>query len=190
MADLENQASHHHREVGLALISPQLYNGPFSITLAPDLVGIIYDLPPGGMQRLRREKDGIEDVVAELSTNVPHVGAEAGISSDVYARFVKSTDDIGKIRAAKQLVAKLAEVLEESEGWHEHERETWISMMVDAIKSTARHSNANITAIFEKTLEYNGRAAVKAAKTRRKNAEAMAKEAESPEAEEAPGDDV
>jgi len=160
----------------MALVSQQVYTGPFSISLDPELVGKIYDLAPGGKQRLRREKEGIEEVVEELAKNVPSKGADAGISAEVYGRFVDSTDALARIRAAKLVVAKLAEVLDESEAQHEHERETWIGMMVDSVKSTARRVDATIAAPFAKTLEYNARPGVKANKTRRKNAEAEASE--------------
>jgi hypothetical protein len=124
------------------------------------------------MQFLRSEQPGVEEVVQELSQNVPALGSKAAISTDIYAHFVECNDNINKVRAARAVVGKLAEVLEESEAYYEHEREADISLIADAIRSAARRKDESIRASFEKTLKYNAQTAQKAVKTRRKNAEA------------------
>lgn len=146
----------------------QPYSGPRIVDVTP-LVGFLADLNPGGMQRLRREKDGIDGVVAELAQSIPAFGAAAGVSPDVYAGFLATNDKLAQIRAARAVVGKLYEVLTESEVLHEHNRENEISIMVDAVKSMARRKDDSILAPFEKTLKYNAQSAEKAAKTRRKN---------------------
>jgi len=146
----------------------QRYGGPLAVDVTP-LDGILFDLEPGGMQRLRREKDGIDGVIAELADSIPKFGALAGVSPDIYASFVSENDNLAKIREARAKVAKLAEVLAESEVLHEHNRENNISIIADAVKSTAHRKDNSILAPFEKTLAYNSQTADKAAKTRRKN---------------------
>lgn len=149
---------------------PQTYTGPMAIDVTP-IAGLLIDLPPGGTQRLRREQDGIEGVVEELDIAVPKHGGAAGITSELYTRFKTCTEELEKIRAARHVVDKLAEVLRESEAYKEDIREGFVSIMCKAVKSAAQHDARSIAAPFEKTLKYNAQRAEKAVKTRRKNAE-------------------
>lgn len=148
--------------------SPLPYKGPLAVDIT-SLGDSLCDLNPGAMQRLRSEKEGIDGVFSELAQSIPKLGAAAGISPDVYAGLLASHDKVLKIRDARAVVAKIAEVLEESEAQHEHNRENEISLIVDAIKSTARRKDESILAPFEKTLKYNSQSAEKAVKTRRRN---------------------
>jgi hypothetical protein len=155
----------------------QPYTGPQVIELA-EIVLFLVDLPPGALRGLRREQPGIAGVVSELEAGVPVLGAKAGISSDVYASFKKSHELILKIRAARLFVDKVAEVLAESEGYYEDQRESDITLIATAVRTSARRRDESIRAAFEKTLTYNAQAARKAAKTRRKNAAEAEAEAE------------
>jgi hypothetical protein len=101
-------------------------------------------------------------------------GIAEAISLDVYAHFVACTENLEKLRAARIVVDKLAEILEESEAFYEHEREADISIIADAVRSAARRKDDSIRAPFAKTLKYNSQVAEKAVKTRRKNAQAAA----------------
>jgi hypothetical protein len=154
-------------------VQGQPYTGPFVAdltVLAPKLI----DLPPGGKANLRTEKEGMDDVVTELNVAVPSAaGAAAGVPMDAYKVFVETTEDIAKIRAARAVVNKMAEVLEETEALKVHERENAVGLMVDAVTSSARRKrDRSLLAPFEKTIAYNGQTANKAAKTRKRNAEA------------------
>lgn len=146
------------------------YTGPLTIdvtVLGPKLI----DLPPGGKQNLLTEKEGIDDVVNELNSAVP--SAAAAVPADAYKVFVETTDDIAKIRAVRAIVDKLAEVLDETEAKKVHERETAVGLIVDAVSSNARRKrDPSLLAPFEKTLAYKAQTADKAAKTRKRNAEA------------------
>jgi hypothetical protein len=152
------------------------YRGPVVINLE-DIEEALVDLPPGGKRGLRQEKDGFEEVLAELARALPVHGAAAGIPGDAYARVVEATGTLQKIREARAVIDKLAAVLDSSEAKHEHDRENELSLIVDTIKSTAKRRNPSITAAFEKTLEYSSRIADKAAETRRRKAERMAQSA-------------
>jgi GTPase SAR1 family protein len=149
------------------------YIGPVAVDLQP-LAAILIDLKPGMMHNLRSEQEGVGEVVEELKQNVSALGAKAAISPDVYAHFVACTENLDKIRPARALIEKLAEILEESEAYYEHEREADISIIADAVRSAARRKNDAVRASFEKTLKYNSQSAEKAVKTRRKNAQAAA----------------
>jgi hypothetical protein len=159
------------------------YVGPTNVDLQA-IAAILVDLVKGAMQGYRFEKSGIDDVLHELAQNVPTHGDKAAIAPAVYARVLECTDNITKIREARVVVDKLAEVLEESEAHYVHEREGHISILADGVRSSARRMGDSIRAVFEKTLKYTSQIADKAAKTRRKNAEAGAEgdAAETPQA--------
>jgi hypothetical protein len=150
------------------------YTGPTLIDIQP-IAGTLKDLKPGALQFLRSEKDGIEEVEEELKMSVPALGAQAAVSSDVYAQLVEARENVRKIREVHLIVAKLAEVLKESEAYYEHESETCISLIADAARSAARRKDPSIRAAFEKTLRYVAQTAHKALLTRRRNAKAEAK---------------
>src|SRR5205085_3502232 len=89
---------------------------------------------------------------------------------EVYASFEKTHTLIGQIREARLIVAKAAEVLAESEAYYEDQRETLLSLIVAAVRTSARQKDDSLRAAFEKTLAYKAQIAMKAVKTRRKNA--------------------
>jgi hypothetical protein len=158
--------------------SNERYVGTFLIDLT-HLSGLLYDIARGAMRGLRRERPGLVEVIAELATQFPAVGAAAGISPNAYARFAQATEHLAKIRAERGAVDKLAEVLKESEALYENERENAISQMADAVRSTAkREKNPGLSAPFEKLLRYNSQTADKAVKTRRKKTAANTSEPE------------
>jgi hypothetical protein len=165
--------------------SVQAYTGPTTIDLK-EIALLLVDLAPGAMRGLRSEQPGVEDVMAELEKSIPAIGAKAGVSLEVHAHLVDTRETILKIRAARRLIDKVAEVLEESEAYHEDQQETDISMIASSARVAARRRDESILAAFEKTLAYNAQIAKKASKTRKKNkaeAEAAAEDETAAETE-------
>ncbi|MEO7327072.1 MAG: hypothetical protein ABI193_00735 [Minicystis sp.] len=156
----------------MSQVNAQLYPGPFQVDLAA-LDGTLYDLPPGEMQYLRVEREGMPLVVAELAQSVPAVGVAAGVPPEVFTHVNQCTDRLQQIRSFRLTIAKLAEVLLESEAKYEHERENDLSIIADAVRSVAhRKGDPALLAAFEQTLKYCAQTAEKGVKTRKKNAEA------------------
>ncbi|MDC3952533.1 hypothetical protein [Polyangium jinanense] len=154
-------------------VAAKPYTGPLEFSLK-DCEADLVDLAPGAMSHLRFEHDGLADVLAELATSVPALGDEAGISPKVYQRLLDSNASIDKLAAHELVLAKALEVVRESRAKKVHERENDIAAIVDSAKSTARRGgDKGLLAAFEKTIKYNAQVAEKAAKTRRKNAEAV-----------------
>ena len=148
----------------------QPYTGPLSFDVTP-VAAILVDLPPGDLRGMRRQQAGMSDVIAELSDSVPALGASAGVAEDVYQRFVESSNKVEQVRRYRLGLAKLVEVLIESEALYEDQCEQALSQIVDAVKSTAKRSrNQGIRAPFEKSIRYTQQAAEKGLKTRKKNA--------------------
>ena len=147
------------------------YPGPFQISL-DDVKEDLVDLPDGALRGLRTEQEGMGGVVEELSRSMPAHGEEAGVSPKVYAHFVESTGKIGALRKHELELEKALEVVRETRAKKEHDRENDVSMIVDAVKSTAqRTGDKALLAAFDTTLKYNAQIAEKAALTRRRNAE-------------------
>jgi len=145
------------------------YVGPLVVDLQ-ELDGKLIELPPFGKRGLRREKEGFEEVLAELGESIPKHAPGSSVFSEVHARILSATDTLEKVREARALIDKLSHVLEASEAKIEHDRENDLSVLVDVIKSTAKRKDRAIGTIFEKTLKYSSQIADKAAKTRRRNA--------------------
>jgi hypothetical protein len=149
----------------------QPYPGPFSIDFQ-SLQGVVVDVVPGGTRGYARQKEGIGGVLAELTSNLPVHAETLGMAADAHTRINTITDRLEQIRALRPIVAKAAEVLDETEIYLEDEREMQIGTVVEAVRKAARRKDPALLASFEKTIQYHGQIGVRAHKTRRKNAEA------------------
>ncbi len=148
------------------------YAGPLNLSL-DDCKDDLIDLPPNIMVHMRKVKPGIDAVCAELQNSIPAHGEAAGIVAGVHQRFIDETNLIAKLRQHEVELEKALEVVRETRAKEEHERENTVSLIVDVVRCTAqRTGDGNLLAPFQKTIEYNGQTAVKAAQTRRKNAQA------------------
>ena len=162
----------------------QSYDGVMSIDLTP-MQGFIVDLKPGWMVGKRRHQPGLEGVEGELAKNSGKL-EEIGVALAVYTRFVENKAKLVEVRAAKETLAKMLEVVTETEAWLEDSREADIATIANAAKQTAKRVDGSVAALFEKTVKYHGEIATRAAKTRRKNEEAAASAAEAAEDQEPP----
>lgn len=144
------------------------------------LQGHVIDAAKGATRGLRRQKPGIAGVLVELSVNIPAHAETLGLPADTYTQIETTTERLEQVRAARTLIAKWAEVLEETEIFLEDEREGQIGHVVNAVRGASRRKDPSVVASFEETIRYHGQIATRAAKTRRKNAES------GPEAEEPP----
>jgi dsDNA-binding SOS-regulon protein len=150
----------------------QPYTGALSLDLTP-VASLLIDLPPGTLRGMRRQQPGMNDVIAELAEAIASSGAAAGVPADAYQRFLDSTDKLERVRKQSMLLRKLSEIITETEATFEHEREQALSQVVDAVKSTAKRTgNKAVAAPFERSIRYTQQTAIKAAKTRKRNAAA------------------
>ncbi|MDI3283634.1 hypothetical protein [Polyangium sp. 15x6] len=153
-------------------VAAKPYPGPFEFSLKNCEADLV-DLAPGAMAHLRFEHDGLADVFAELAQSIPALGEDAGNLPKVHQRILDANVSIDKLAVHEVVLAKALEVVRESRAKKVHERENDIAAIVDSVKSTARRGGDEaVLAAFEKTIKYNAQVAEKAAKTRRKNAEA------------------
>ncbi len=147
------------------------FKGPYTLDLS-QLQDRLKDLDPDEKRGLRVELERLPEVVAELAHAMPLHGAAAGIPQDVYNHFLYSNETVEIIDEKLSIAEKQVEVLKESRAYYVDARENDLSIMVDSMRSRAqRRKDESILTPFEKTLTYRAQIGVKAARTRRKNAE-------------------
>jgi hypothetical protein len=154
--------------------------GKYTGTGVIDAQGIkdkLVDIMGGEIQGYQRQKPGFDLAAAELESVMATHGDAAGIHASVYGGFKEKTALLTQIRTLKPAVAKLLEVLCESEIYYEDSRERDITRMAKTVLDAAHHEGkASLLPLFEKTLSYRSQYADKAAATRRKNEDASEEE--------------
>lgn len=148
--------------------------------MAPFLV----DLAPGERQGMRVTQDGYQEAVGEIVTNQPIMGSAAGIADDDVKAIQITDERIAAIDARLATARKLVEVLEETRATlddERHRRVFEIAGLVD-VRSKARR-DTRLHAAYQKTRAYRSASALKAVRTRRKNAESAEQAAYEPQPE-------
>jgi hypothetical protein len=135
------------------------------------LESFLVDLPEGETQGMRREQEGIADVVQEISDTQSAWGQKAGVTPDEVSGIVTMTAQIAQIRAYRPAVAKLLEMLDETEALLEDKRDTLIRTVAESVDAKAKTVGPDLFAKYEKTRAYRSAVANKAAKTRKRKAE-------------------
>jgi hypothetical protein len=137
---------------------------------AQPIADYLIDIIAGDLSGYKREKPGIEEVVVELPAAIALHGDAARLHPSLLDGFQTNTMILGKIRALRPLVAKLLEVLEESEIFYEDAREADIVRIATAVLAVARYEDSPaLLAAFEKTLTYRAQYAKKGLATRKQN---------------------
>jgi hypothetical protein len=139
---------------------------------ASSMASYLIDLEEGATQGMRREQPGLADVVQEISSNQKVWGVRAGITGDEVVELVTSTAQIAQIRLYRPAVAKLLEMLDETEAKLDDRRDTLIRIAAESVDAKAKSVGPDLFAKYEKTRAYRSAAGVKAAKTRKKNTQA------------------
>ncbi len=150
-------------------------NAPESSDLLLDarpLESFLVDVADGGTQGMRREQAGIAEVVHEIKVNQKAWGVKAGITPDEVATIVTTTAQLAQLRAFRPSVAKLLEMIDETEALLEDKRDTVIRTVAGSVDVKALVVGSEIIAKYEQTRAYRSAVGDKAAKTRKKNAAA------------------
>ena len=119
---------------------------------------------------MRREQEGVKEVIAEITGNQEKWGPTAGVTAAEVAGIVTSTAQIAQIRLYRPAVAKLLEMLDETEAMLEDKRDTLIRTVAGSVDVKAMANGGEATAKHEKTRAYRSASGDKAAKARKKNA--------------------
>lgn len=137
---------------------------------ARSLGSFLIDLPENGTLGMRREQEGIKEVIAEITGNQEKWGPTAGVTVAEVTGIVTSTAQIAQIRLYRPAVAKLLEMLDETEAMLEDKRDTLIRTVAGSVDAKAMANGDEATAKYEKTRAYRSASGDKAAKARKKNA--------------------
>lgn len=146
--------------------------GDLHIDCTP-IAALIVDLPPGAMVGMRHERDGMVEVLTELSGQQKSDGARAGIADSEVERLKTLTEQLAQVRKYQVPVRKLLELLEETEASLDNERHQHISNIAASIDQRAKlRGNGDLLGLYKATRQYRSAPAVKGARTRAKNGEA------------------
>ena len=139
---------------------------------ARELESFLVDLPEGATHGMRREQEGLADVVQEITANQDKWGAKGGVTADEVGGIVTATAQIAQIRAYRPAVAKLLEMMDETEALLDDKRHTLIRIVAESVDAKSKTAGPELLAKYELTRAYRSAAANKAVRTRKKNADA------------------
>ena len=143
--------------------------GDLAIDCSP-IADLIIDLPPGAMVGMRREHEGLDALLTEVSANQKSSGARAGILDADAQALAKLTEKILLVRKYKEPLRKLLELVTETEASLDHERHQHISNIASSVEQRAKMpGNEDLRSLYRSTREYRSAISKKAAKTRSKS---------------------
>jgi hypothetical protein len=126
-------------------------------------------VPPGDLAGIRTEQDGYDDVQAEMVSNQEDFGEMAGIPDSDITELVALTEKINRIRGYRRALDRLAQIMADSERFHDNRRHQIISSSASAVdKRSRREGYRMLLKKYEKTRAYRSAAAEKAVRTRQR----------------------
>jgi hypothetical protein len=135
------------------------------------LESFVEDLPPGALMGMRARQAGYTDVINEIASNQSTLGGKAGVTDEDLQALLLADERIALIDAQLPAARKLVEMLEETRSKLDDQCQRQISAIALSVQSRAKaYNDDELLARYEKTRTYRSATAVKAAKTRRKNA--------------------
>ena len=148
----------------------------------------IVDLPPRGMQGLRKQRDGYDEAMAEIVSHQAVWGDLAGITAGDFERFTLANTRIAMIDALLPAARKLVELLIETRALLDDQRERQVSAIATAVDGRAKVlRKPELLAKYQMTRAYRSASGLKAAKTRRRNESAAVETPDDAQTAENPG---
>jgi len=140
------------------------------------LADVIVDLPEGETRGMLFEHEGYAEVEAEILANQAEWAEKAGITATDFAEFQSANDVITKLRSYLPAARKLVELLEETYAKYDDKRQRFIYDLASTVerRAKARDDGGTLLAKYQRTRVYRSAIAMKAAKTRRRNAASQA----------------
>ena len=157
--------------------NPQLGDVVFD---GEEFTSYLADLLPRDLQGMRTAQAGFDEVIAEILSNHAEWGAKAGVTAEDIAQIGTGSERIARIDAFLPPLVKFVEVLRETRYLLEDQRQ-WVALNVAQSVDRRSLREPVLLAKYEKTRAYRSAAAKKGLKTRKKNAEAEAEQAEEAE---------
>jgi hypothetical protein len=146
---------------------------------ASELAPFLVDLPPGALQGLRVEKEGIDDVIREIEATQALWGDKAGVTQGDFTELQTNCARIDQVDVFLGASRKLVEILEETRALLVDQRERVIHAIAKSVDGRAKTQGGRVLlAKYEKTRLYRSLSANKGVKTRQRNAQNAEAEAE------------
>jgi hypothetical protein len=131
------------------------------------------DLEVGDLVGIRREQPGLDEVLEEILNNHAIYGARGGVTDEDIRRLGLLNSRVDETRTYLKPGRKMVEILEETEAHNDDARHTLISAIASSVERRAKlPGNEDLLGRYEKTRNYRSATAIKAVKTRLKNAQA------------------
>lgn len=136
------------------------------------LAGILVDLPEGETRGMLTERDGFEEVIAEILANQAPWGEKAGVTATDIEELQEANDVLAKLAPYLPAARKLVEVLEETYAKYDDRRQRFVYTVANGVERRAksRDDGGTLLAKYQKTRAYRSELGLKAVKTRRRNA--------------------
>jgi hypothetical protein len=130
------------------------------------------NIAPGSRRKLKRTRDGVAYVIAELRSALVTHGALLGLSAaEIVQRLDSHAQNVKDLRSLLGDVAELHAAIEQSLAVEEDALEAEIAAVAVTVKRHGTRRDPAVKVPFEKTLDYHGQSAQKGVATRRKNQE-------------------
>lgn len=138
---------------------------------ATDLTFLV-DIEPGARLGLRSAQPGFDQVVKEIKANQIVKNGASVIPDATYQELMLAEERIALIDAKLPAAHKLFEMMEETRALLDDQRQRVVSAIASMAEAQAKaFGDSGILARYAKTRAYRSAAALKAARTRRRNQE-------------------
>lgn len=148
---------------------------------ASDVGPIVVDLPPGGMLGLRSSQPGFPEALAELLSNQPILGVQAGVRDEDIVDIQATVANRERIRSLLPAATKLVELLTETDAVLDDRLQRQVHNIAVVVERRAKmQRNDELLARYAKTRAYRSAIGNKAARTRQRNLDALTPPEETP----------
>ena len=149
---------------------------------ATEVGPVVVDLPPGGMLGLRSSQPGFAEALAELLSNQPVFGVQAGTRDEDIAEVQSILVYREKIAFLLPAASKLVELLTETDAVLDDRLQRHVHNVAHVVERRAKmQRNDELLARYAKTRAYRSAIGNKAARTRQRNLDAVTPPSETPD---------
>ena len=137
---------------------------------ATNLLGVVVDVPTDKLGGLLTSQPGCDEVVAEVRSNQPVLGVQAGIRDEDVADINTTVAQMAEIRSLLPASRKLVELLEDTLAVLDDRLQRQVFTIASTVERRAKMlRNDELLARYGKTRKYRSSTGYKAARTRKRN---------------------
>lgn len=137
---------------------------------ATNLAGVIVDVPTDKLGGLLTSQPGCDEAVAEVRSNQPVLGVQAGIRDEDVADINTTVAQMAEIRSLLPPARKLVELLEDTDAVLDDRLQRQLLNIASTVERRAKMlRNDELLARYAKTRKYRSAPGYKAARTRKRN---------------------